>query len=270
MKSKTYEEFVEKFKPKKTTDDCYTPPVVYDAVAEWVASEYGVNRDNFVRPFYPGGDYENYSYSKDAIVVDNPPFSILSKIVDFYISKNVPFFLFAPNLTIFGCVRNRDCTALVVDANIIYDNGANVKTSFLTNLEPQDLRIRTAPGLYQVVRKATETVQKETKKQLPKYTYPNYLVQSARINAYSKYGIEFKVPKSESFFVSQLDAQKEKKKVIFGGGFLISEQCAAEKERADRKLAERELAERERVERERVEHFELSDREKEIIKELSK
>lgn len=272
MKSKTYEEFVEKFKPKKTTDDCYTPPVVYDAVADWVASEYGVERENFVRPFYPGGDYENYSYSKDTIVVDNPPFSILSKILDFYISKNIPFFLFAPNLTIFCCLRNRDCTALVTDTNIIYDNGANVKTSFLTNLEPQNLRIRTAPGLYQVVRKATETVQKETKKQLPKYTYPNYLVQSARIKAYSRYGIEFKVSKSESFFVSQLDVQKEKKKGIFGGGFLISEQCAAEKERADREQVEREMAERERerAERERVEHFELSDREKEIIKELSK
>lgn len=25
MKSKNYEEFVDKFKPKKTTDDCYTP-----------------------------------------------------------------------------------------------------------------------------------------------------------------------------------------------------------------------------------------------------
>ena len=68
------------------------------------------------------------------------------------------------------------------------------------------------------------------------------------------------MPKSESFFVSQLDAQKGKKKTIFGGGFLISERCAAEKERA----------ERERAERERAEHFELSDREKEIIKELSK
>lgn len=260
MKSKTYEEFVEKFKPKKTTDDCYTSPVVYDAVAEWVASEYGVNRDNFVRPFYPGGDYENYSYSKDAIVVDNPPFSILSKIVDFYISKNIPFFLFAPNLTIFSCIKNRDCTALVTDTNIIYDNGADIKTSFLTNLEPYDLRIRTAPTLYQAIKKATETIRKETKKPLPKYTYPNYLVQSARINAYSKYGIEFKVPKSESFFVSQLDAQKGKKKTIFGGGFLISERCAAERERA----------ERERAEREQVEHFELSDREKEIIKELSK
>ncbi len=265
MKSKTYEEFVEKFKPKETTDDCYTPPVVYDAIADWVASEYGVNRDNFVRPFYPGGDYENYSYSKDAIVVDNPPFSILSKIVDFYISKNIPFFLFAPNLTFFSCIRNRDCTALVTDTNIIYHNGADIKTSFLTNLEPYDLRIRTAPTLYQAIKKATETIRKETKKPLPKYaypkyTYPNYLVQSARIKVYSKYGIEFKVPKSESFFVSQLDAQKEKKKTIFGGGFLISEQCAAEKERADRELAERE----------QVEHFELSDREKEIIKELSK
>ena len=32
MKSKTYEEFVEKFKPKLTTDDCYTPPLIYDTV----------------------------------------------------------------------------------------------------------------------------------------------------------------------------------------------------------------------------------------------
>lgn len=260
MKSKTYEEFVEKFKPKKTTDDCYTPPVVYDAVADWVASEYGVNQDNFVRPFYPGGDYENYDYGKTAIVVDNPPFSILSKIVDFYISKNIPFFLFAPNLTFFSCIRNRDCTALVTDTNIIYDNGADIKTSFLTNLEPYDLRIRTAPTLYQAIKKATETIRKETKKPLPKYTYPNYLVQSARIKAYSKYGIEFKVPKSESFFVSQLDAQKGKKKTIFGGGFLISERCAADRELADREVEKRE----------QVEHFELSDREKEIIKELSK
>ena len=130
----------------------------------------------------------------------------------------------------------------------------------MTNLEPHDLRIRTVPTLYQAIKKATETVQKEKKKQLPKYTYPNYVVQAARINAYSKFGIEFKVSKSESFFISQLDTQKEKKKVIFGGGFLVSERCAAERERAERERAEREQAER----------FELSDREKQIIKRLSK
>ena len=32
-----YNAFVEKFEPKKTTDDCYTPPAVYDAVADYVA-----------------------------------------------------------------------------------------------------------------------------------------------------------------------------------------------------------------------------------------
>lgn len=53
--SEEYREFVKKFEAKKTTDDCYTPPVVYDAVAAWVAEKYGLDPDNFVRPFYPGG-----------------------------------------------------------------------------------------------------------------------------------------------------------------------------------------------------------------------
>ena len=51
MKGETYEQFVEKFKPKKTTDDCYTPPLIYDCVANWVANEYGINCDEFCRPF---------------------------------------------------------------------------------------------------------------------------------------------------------------------------------------------------------------------------
>ena len=29
-----YKGFVEKFKPKKTTDDCYTPLLIYEAVKE--------------------------------------------------------------------------------------------------------------------------------------------------------------------------------------------------------------------------------------------
>ena len=75
-----YEAFVEKFKPKKTTDDCFTPPLVWDAVAEWVEKEYGVDRSKFVDPFYPGGDYQRFFYSDDCIVVANPPFSIITEI----------------------------------------------------------------------------------------------------------------------------------------------------------------------------------------------
>ena len=52
-----YDGFVEKFKPKKTTDDCYTPQPVYDAVLEWVRDEYHVDESTpILRPFKPGGD----------------------------------------------------------------------------------------------------------------------------------------------------------------------------------------------------------------------
>ena len=50
-KSETYEEFVDKFKPKKTTDDCYTPPEIYEVILGWAASRYGFDPSCVVRPF---------------------------------------------------------------------------------------------------------------------------------------------------------------------------------------------------------------------------
>ena len=69
-----YDAFLDKFKRKLTTDDCYTPDNVYNAVADWVAEEYRLDRACFVRPFYPGGDYQSYDYPPECVVVDNPPF----------------------------------------------------------------------------------------------------------------------------------------------------------------------------------------------------
>ena len=34
-----YEAFVDKFKPKLTTDDCYTPPEVYEVVKNWACAK---------------------------------------------------------------------------------------------------------------------------------------------------------------------------------------------------------------------------------------
>lgn len=87
-----YDAFVDKFKPKKTTDDCYTPPLVYDAVRDWACTEYGINPACIVRPFYPGGDYERFDYPDDCVVLDNPPFSILVKICQFYLNRGINFF----------------------------------------------------------------------------------------------------------------------------------------------------------------------------------
>ena len=50
-----YNEFLDKFEVKKTTDDCYTPDNIYDVVASYVEEHYKTDRANYVRPFYPGG-----------------------------------------------------------------------------------------------------------------------------------------------------------------------------------------------------------------------
>ena len=75
-----YNSFVEKFKPKITTDDCYTPEYIYDAVLTWLKNNANLKDKEIIRPFWPGGDYKTVNYTKDCVVVDNPPFSILAEI----------------------------------------------------------------------------------------------------------------------------------------------------------------------------------------------
>lgn len=141
-RGETYEEFTAKFEPKRTTDDCYTPPEVYDCVLRWAHREYGFDLAKVARPFYPGGDYEREEYPEGCTVVDNPPFSILSKIVKHYQERGVGFFLFAPTLT---CMGIRNCCKVVVGAGVTYANGASVNTSFVTNLDAS--QARSAPEL---------------------------------------------------------------------------------------------------------------------------
>lgn len=38
-----YEAFTDKFKHKLTTDDCYTPPEVYEVVKNWACAKYGID-----------------------------------------------------------------------------------------------------------------------------------------------------------------------------------------------------------------------------------
>ena len=104
-KAKSYEEFVEKFKPKKTTDDCYTPEIVYEAIKNWAVNHYKWQGREIVRPFYPGGDYEQYEYPQNCVVIDNPPFSIISKIVKFYTWHRFLFVCSAFNTFWSGTVR---------------------------------------------------------------------------------------------------------------------------------------------------------------------
>ena len=248
-----YQEFLEKFKLKKTTDDCYTPAPVYDAVARYVEETYGIARDRFVRPFYPGGDYQNERYPEGCVVVDNPPFSIMSEILRFYDRKGIRFFLFAPTLTLFS--SSSTCTALPCTLQVIYENGASVNTSFLTNLEPKEIRLRSAPKLQAMVQEGIDEFAKTLKKQLPKYSYPPHIITSTWVGILSRLGIDFVVPVAESEGISGLDAQKASGKAIYGKGYIVSDAIKAEREKAEREKAER---------------WELSDRERMIIQRLNK
>lgn len=228
-KGETYEEFTEKFKPKKTTDDCYTPPEVFDAVLSWACREYGVGPAKVVRPFYPGGYYESAEYPEDCCVVDNPPFSILSKIVSFYQDRGVGFFLFAPTLTCMGIQR---CSKVVAGAAVVYENGASVNTSFVTNLDP--MLARSAPELRATIEEAVERIRCKKAKSLPKYEYPFEVLTAPMLARYSKYGIDFGVRPEEASFTRGLDMQKQMGKAIFGSGYLLSHKAAEKRERAER------------------------------------
>lgn len=229
-RGEAYESFVEKFKPKRTTDDCYTPPAVYDAVLAWVHRNCDLTDAQIVRPFYPGGDYENYPYREGDVVIDNPPFSIISKITRDYLSRGVRFFLFAPHLTVFSPAR--DCTAVAPGASITYENGAVVRTSFVSNLFG-DSAAMAAPDLGQAI----EEAQAREDRSLPRYVYPAHVLRACDLDRFSKHGVRYVVRRSSAQRIARLESQGERAG-IYGGGLLLSEAAAADRERAERQTAE--------------------------------
>ena len=216
--SPEYRAFVEKFKPKKTTDDCLTPPIVYDAILGWVRREYHLEDAPIIRPFWPGADYEREQYPEGCAVVDNPPFSILAQIVRTYQAAGIPFFLFGPALTLFNTSVTAGVCAITTASSITYENGACVRTAFLTNME-QGLAVRTAPDLTEIVNAADAENQRLAKgPALPKYVYPYELLTAARASWLSKWGQDVRIPSCECVRVGSLDAQRAAGKGVYGGG----------------------------------------------------
>lgn len=224
--AKEYADFLAKFEAKKTTDDCFTPPEVFAAVHRWAAEEYGLHGRRIVRPFHPGGDFVAFDYQHGDVVLDNPPFSILSKIRAFYEARGIAYFLFAPSLTLFSI---KAPTMIVVGETVEYDNGAKIATSFITSLEPET-RVRTAPALALALKNA-----KPAKPPLPKYCYPANVRNAALLQRISS--VDFRVPANECEFIAAMDAQLEAGKTIFGDGIIMSDAKAAELKAAELKAA---------------------------------
>ena len=270
-RSEEYDAFVDKFKPKLTTDDCYTPQNIYETIRDWAVEHYGLQGAPVVRPFYPGGDYEHETYPDGCVVIDNPPFSILSQICRFYMERGIRFFLFAPALTLFSIAAGT-CNYLPIGANVTYENGANVRTSFVTNLG--NYKIETVPELWRLVDDLNAQNTSENKTELPGYTYPDCVLTPIRIAPTAKW-ITLRVRAEDASFIRALDAQRDHGKGIYGTAFLLSEKAAAEKAAAEKAAEEKAAAEKAAAEKAAAEKREqfvwaLSDREKAIVAALGK
>lgn len=220
QKFSDYAAFTEKFKGKKTTDDCYTPNDVYEAVKKWV-SENVLKLDGveIVRPFYPGGDYERFRYPANCVVLDNPPFSQLAKIRRFYAARWIRYFLFAPTLTLFGTVLDGECF-IVCGSDITYENGAKVATSFITNMICDGTLINVCGSLSALLNEIDDV--RKAKKKNEDIVYPDCVVNAARLSTISVKGVDLKICSSSAQRISALDEQRKRGKGIFGGGLLLS------------------------------------------------
>lgn len=253
-----YDGFVDKFKPKKTTDDCYTPAPVYDAVVDYVDRNVTpLQGREVVRPFWPGGDYERHEYPQGCIVIDNPPFSIKSQIVRFYIRNGVDFFLFCDGLTCMNLANVPQVAFHIINKEVTFDNGANVYIAFVTNVRPHGERIVLAGELEAALRVACKQPSKEKKKLI----YPPEVVSGALLKKFVSLGRNVAIGEALCAPIARHEAP-------FGGGFMVSSQVAEELERELERKLERER--KRKLERERLtEHRPMSPAFHEMLRRLN-
>ena len=252
-----YQEFIKKFEAKKTTDDCYTPDNIYDAVRDWAVEKYEIGNAAIVRPFYPGGDYKSEKYPAECVVIDNPPFSIISEICEWYTSKKIRFFLFAPTLTLLGIMRG-SANYVACGCTVVYENGASINTSFVTNMGGN--KIVAAADLRGILDGENKKNLKKLHRELPKYSYPDEVLTATMLCYMTAHGVSLEIGGSDAHFIRSLDAQKASGKTLFGSGFLLSEKAAAEKAAAEKAAAEKAAAEKDDAY-----IWELSERERKIV-----
>ena len=247
-----YESYVAKFTDNpKTTDDTFTPRDVYEAVVQYVSEVYDMTDKVILRPFFPGGDYENAEYPENGVVIDNPPFSLFTKICRFYTAREIPFFLFGPGMTIGSCTKY--CTAVITGGSgIEFTNKALVRCNFASNLFGDTL-IMTAPRLLELIEACPSQTQKAN---LPCYEYPEEMLSVSAMQTIGGGGVEFAVKRSEAVVIRGLDEHPKGKEALFGDHWLISKAKAKAMAKAKAKAKA-------------IIKIPLSKREKAIVKRLS-
>ena len=86
------------------------------------------------------------------------------------------------------------------------------------------------------------------------------MVTAALMQKYAKRGVDFAVRQHECQLIGRMDSQRESGKVIYGHGLLLNDDAARRHAAAERAAAERAAAK----------VWELSDREKKLVADMSR
>ena len=100
---------------------------------------------------------------------------------------------------------------------------------------------------------------------IPSYKYPDNVISTAILNGLAN--VELKIRRKEALYIRALDAQRVKKKAVYGGGYFVSDYAAA-RLKAARLKAARLKAARLKAARESI-AWELSERERTLISRLN-
>lgn len=215
--TKDYDTWINNLEKRvKTSDDAFTPPKIYEALLEYINEKITpIDTIEIQRPFYPGGDYqkEAETYNEKSVVIDNPPFSICSEIVEFYTKNNIKFFIFTNGLTVFH-YSSKGVHLLCPYASLEYENGAKVPTCFIHNLLPAGITI--SGELKERLLKVARPPKREKKK----YQYPNEVLSVGQSLELAK-AIKGEVTITNYKYVPALN-YKGKRKKVFCGALILS------------------------------------------------
>lgn len=215
------------------------PPAVYEVVLKWVQDNCpSIQGKRIMRPFRLGGDYKAEDYT-GAVVIDNPPFFIEHLITRWYVDHGVPFFLFAPSLSLFaGASITGYLTYISAHADVEYVHNeqvhAKVCTSFITNItDLAPYQCIAAPDLREAIMQA-QGKQKSPKKPA-KTGYHQNILTSYRLGTLAEVGIPMRVRREETLRWRGNLKQRGRFN-IYGGAFIVSDRVAeAVKEAISRK-----------------------------------
>lgn len=241
-----------------TNDECYTSPELYDTVLKYAVERYNLQDKHIVRPFVPSGNYQQYVYDKNDVVIDNPPFSMTTEITKWYINHDIPFFLFINGLYAVSLSRglHGKATMIATNANVsFYHKPKNkvIKLGFVTNLEPKNIVLRGDVALTNKLNSLTK------KKALNKFKYPENLIKNSDILKAIRSGVELQLTTNNCLFEDNLDYNKEHKlNAVHGGCYIVDDNVYDEYKASMEKVPPY------------THHVMLSEREKGIVKKLNK